>query len=160
AQLQQEAQTLARIVTRNGGGPPVKAALKMMGIKAGKSRMPLDSGGTLTLELKEEIRLELEKLGVIESLDHPAPEPTAIKEVLRVMGLDIDDASTSFGAGSNEKVTVSIVSGAKGGPVGRAFVTLLTTPQVGREALTIILEPNLPELWRIILRRNSSLVKS
>jgi 4-hydroxy-tetrahydrodipicolinate synthase len=144
AQLQQEAQTLARIVTRNGGGPPVKAALKMMGIKAGKSRMPLDSGGTLTLELKEEIRLELEKLGVIESLDHPAPEPTAIKEVLRVMGLDIDDASTSFGAGSNEKVTVSIVSGAKGGPVGRAFVTLLTTPQVGREALTIILEPNLP----------------
>ncbi|MFW9965761.1 MAG: 4-hydroxy-tetrahydrodipicolinate synthase, partial [Candidatus Thorarchaeota archaeon] len=58
ALLQQKAQTLARIVTRNGGAPPVKAALKMIGIKAGRSRMPLDTGGTLTLELKEEIRLE------------------------------------------------------------------------------------------------------
>ncbi|MHA2300145.1 MAG: 4-hydroxy-tetrahydrodipicolinate synthase [Candidatus Thorarchaeota archaeon] len=144
AQLQQDAQTLARIVTRNGGGPPVKAALKMMGIRAGRSRMPLDTGGTLTLELKEEIRLELEKLGVIESLNHPAPVLAEIKDVLSNMGLDIDDASSSFGAGSNEKVTVSIVSGAKNGPVGKTFVSLLTTPQVGREALTVILEPNLP----------------
>jgi 4-hydroxy-tetrahydrodipicolinate synthase len=144
AQLQQEAQTLARIVTRNGGGPPVKAALKMIGIKAGRSRIPLDTGGTLTLELKEEIRLELEKLGVIESLNHPAPELIEIKDILREIGLDTDDVSTSYGSGSNEKVTVSMVSGSKNGPIGRAFVTLLTTPQVGREALTVILEPNLP----------------
>ncbi|MFW9863237.1 MAG: 4-hydroxy-tetrahydrodipicolinate synthase [Candidatus Thorarchaeota archaeon] len=144
AQLQQNAQTLARIVTRNGGGPPVKAALKMMGIKAGRSRMPLDTGGTLTLELKEEIRLELEKLGVIESLTHPAPGLTAIKDILQEMDLEINEADTNYGAGSNDKVTVSILAGSKRGSVGRAFVTLLTTPHVGREALTVILEPNLP----------------
>jgi formaldehyde-activating enzyme len=144
AQMQQDAQTLARIVARNGGAPPVKAALKMIGIKAGRSRMPLDTGGTLTLELKEEIRLELEKLGVIESLEHPAPVLNSINEVLSDMAVDIADPSAKFGSGSNEKVTASIVSGSKNGPIGKAFVKLLTTPQVGREALTVILEPNLP----------------
>ena len=72
AKMQHSVQTLARLVTRNGVVPPVKAALKMIGIDAGKSRMPLDSGGTLGVELKEEIRVELEKLGVIDNLAHPS----------------------------------------------------------------------------------------
>ncbi|MHA2140475.1 MAG: 4-hydroxy-tetrahydrodipicolinate synthase [Candidatus Thorarchaeota archaeon] len=144
AQMQQEAQTLARIIARNGGAPAVKAALKMIGIKAGRSRMPLDSGGTLTIELKEEIRLELEKLGVVETLEHPVVKSIKIRNVLRDMAINIDDESARFGSGSNEKVTASILSGLKSGPIGTAFVKLLTNPQVGREALTVILEPNLP----------------
>ena len=144
AQLQQNAQTLARIITRNGGGPPVKAALKMMGIKAGRSRMPLDSGGTLTLELKEEIRLELEKLGVIESLEHPSAKMMEIKDVLREMDIPIEGEGITFGSGSNDKATASILFGSKKGSVGNAFVKLLTTPPIGQEALTVILEPNLP----------------
>ena len=144
ALLQQKAQTLARIVTRNGGAPPVKAALKMIGIKAGRSRMPLDTGGTLTLELKEEIRLELEKLGVIESLEHPLAQPIDIMHILHEMAEDIDRANVDFGVGSNDKITASVATGSKSGPLGKVFVKLLTTPQIGREALTVILEPNLP----------------
>jgi 4-hydroxy-tetrahydrodipicolinate synthase len=143
ALLQQKAQTLARIVTRNGGAPPVKAALKMIGIKAGRSRMPLDTGGTLTLELKEEIRLELEKLGVIESLEHPLAQPIDIMHVLHEMAEEIDGADVDFGVGSNDMVTASVATGSKSGSLGKVFVKLLTTPQIGREALTVILEPNL-----------------
>ncbi|MCK5263985.1 MAG: 4-hydroxy-tetrahydrodipicolinate synthase, partial [Candidatus Thorarchaeota archaeon] len=70
AKLQREAQTFARMVLKYGAAPPVKAALRMMGIKAGRSRMPLNTGGTLTPEVKDDIRLELEKLGVIDIHKH------------------------------------------------------------------------------------------
>ncbi len=146
SELQLRAQTLARIVTRNGGAPPVKAALKMIGIKAGRTRMPLDTGGTLTLELKEEIRLELEKLGVIDALPRPEPETnTDIGSVLHEMGVDLESTSgLAFGRGYSSLVSANLVAGPKNGVLGRAFVKLLTTPKIGHEALTVILEPNLP----------------
>ncbi|MFQ5832216.1 MAG: 4-hydroxy-tetrahydrodipicolinate synthase [Candidatus Thorarchaeota archaeon] len=148
SELQHSAQTLARIVTRNGGAPPVKAALKMMGIKAGRSRMPLNTGGTLTLETREEIRIELEKLGAIESLSHPPLDANIdIGSVLHDMGVDLGSKSgLAFGRGSNDSVSVSIAAGPKGGSLGPAFVKLLTTPKIGHEALTVILEPNLQVL--------------
>ncbi|MFW9846230.1 MAG: dihydrodipicolinate synthase family protein, partial [Candidatus Thorarchaeota archaeon] len=143
--LQLKAQTLARIITRNGGAPPVKAALKMMGIKGGRSRMPLNTGGTLTLELKEEIRLELEKLQVIQSLNHSKVESIAISDALQKMGISLkEETNAKFGSGSNDKASASVVAAPKKGPLGAAFVKLLTTPNVGQEALTVILEPNLP----------------
>ncbi|MHA2425536.1 MAG: 4-hydroxy-tetrahydrodipicolinate synthase [Candidatus Thorarchaeota archaeon] len=144
ASLQHKVQTLSRIVTRNGGAPPAKAAFKMMGIKAGKSRMPLDTGGTLTVELKDEIRLELEKIGLIESLEHSSIESTIdIDQVLTDQGYptNADLRTTSY---SNDVVSVGIAFGSKSGPLGKAFVGLLTTPKIGHEALTVILEPNLP----------------
>ncbi|MFW9944621.1 MAG: 4-hydroxy-tetrahydrodipicolinate synthase [Candidatus Sifarchaeia archaeon] len=146
SELQLKAQALARIVTRNGGAPPVKAALKMIGIKAGRTRMPLNTGGTLTLELREEIRIELEKLGLIGALTHPEPGAnTDIGDVLHGMGVDLETTSgLAFGRGSSDLVTTSIVAGLKDGVLGRAFVKLLTTPKIGHEALTVILEPNLP----------------
>ncbi|MFX0108943.1 MAG: 4-hydroxy-tetrahydrodipicolinate synthase, partial [Candidatus Hodarchaeota archaeon] len=144
--LQHDAQTFARIVTRNGGAPPVKAALRMMGINAGRSRMPLNTGGTLTRELKEEIRLELEKLEVIEKLDHPSVDSNIdAREVIQSMGVDFGEAEDVMtGNGSNDLVSAAVAVGPKIGAFGRAFVKLLTTPKIGHEALTIILEPNLP----------------
>ncbi len=143
--LQLSAQTLARIVTRNGGAPPAKAALRMMGIKAGRARMPLDSGGTLTRELREEIQLELEKLGLIKKPSHPsAKRDIDIMNFLKDSGFDVSEFQDFRTAKSaNETVSVSIVAGTKNGPLGRAFVKLLTTSKIGHEALTIILEPNL-----------------
>jgi 4-hydroxy-tetrahydrodipicolinate synthase len=120
AKLQQSTQTLARIVLKYGAAPPIKAGLKMMGIKSGKCRMPLDTGGTMTPEIKEEIRLELEKLGVI-----------------------TDSPEIKRNAASSGIVSVGIVSGTKKGPLGSAFVKLLTSSKIGHEALTVILEPNL-----------------
>lgn len=146
AELQLSAQTLARIVTRNGGAPPVKAALRIMGITAGYSRMPLNSGGTLTHELRAEIRIELEKLGLIESLTHPkAAKDIDIQGVLGKFGVGPDYLQDAkIGTGSEDTVSVSIVTGSKHSALGSAFVKLLMNPKVGHEALTVILEPNLP----------------
>ncbi|MFO7835372.1 MAG: 4-hydroxy-tetrahydrodipicolinate synthase [Candidatus Thorarchaeota archaeon] len=143
--MQLDAQTLARIVTRNGGAPPVKAALKMMGIEAGYSRMPLDSGGTLTRELKEEIRLELEKLGLIET---PTRSPLQEKPDVRKLATDLgfenpDFEGCRFATAANDTVSVTVVTGKKKSAIGDFFVRLLTTPKQGYEGLTVILEPNL-----------------
>ena len=146
AEIQHSLQTLARIITRNGGSPPVKAALRMMGMKAGYPRMPLDSGGTLTRELKEEIRLELEKIGLIEPLTHPSVTSDLDVQAILKDDYGISGSEDSFlraGRGSNETVSASIVIGSKKGVLGSALVRLLTTPKTGHEALTVILEPNL-----------------
>jgi 4-hydroxy-tetrahydrodipicolinate synthase len=144
-ELQHSLQTLARIVTRNGGSPPVKAALRKMGMKAGYPRMPLDSGGTLTRELKEEIRLELEKLKLIEPLTHPSVASEI--DVVKILksDYDIEPADSAFkqGRGHNETVSASVIVGSKRSVLGSALVRLLTTPKIGHEALTVILEPNL-----------------
>jgi len=107
--------------------------------------MPLDTGGTLTPETKEEIRLELEKLGVLEEPKHPSIQRNIqIFEVLLQQGFSISDTSNvKQSSGSNDAVSVGIVTGSKNSPVGQTFVKLLTMPRIGHEALTVILEPNL-----------------
>jgi 4-hydroxy-tetrahydrodipicolinate synthase len=146
ADLQREAQTFARMVLKYGAAPPVKAALRMMGIKAGRSRMPLNTGGTLTTEVKDDIRLELEKLGVIDKHKHePIQKDIQILKVLENQGITLErseDLLTS--QASNETVSVGIVAGPKTGSIGPAFVKLLSMAKTGHEALSIILEPNLP----------------
>ncbi len=146
AKLQREAQTFARMVLKYGAAPPIKAALRMMGIKAGRSRMPLNTGGTLTPEVKEDIRLELEKLGVLEKhVFEPINKDIEILQVLEEHGITLGhSASLMTGKASNETVSVGIVAGPKSGSIGNAFVKLLTRAKTGHEALTIILEPNLP----------------
>lgn len=143
--LQLSAQTFARIVTRKGGAPPVKAALRMMGIDAGRARMPLNSGGTLTVELRDEIKVELEKLGIIKKKEHKQLKTdlnviqAMEKEGFKISNLEKVKTSNS----ENETISVGIAIGPKTGDLGRAFVKLLTTPRNGHEALTVILEPNL-----------------
>ena len=145
AKLQRSTQTFARMVLKHGAAPPVKAALRMLGINAGRSRMPLNSGGTLTPETKEEIRIELEKMGVIDTLEHPSVQKDIqIVDFLKGQGITLGhsaDLMTSNAA--NDTVSVGIVAGPKTGSIGHAFVRLLTVPKIGYEALTVILEPNL-----------------
>jgi 4-hydroxy-tetrahydrodipicolinate synthase len=146
AKLQRSAQTFARMVLKYGAAPPVKAALKMVGVNAGGSRMPLNSGGTLPPEIKEEIRIELEKLGVIEKLEHPTvQEDIQIIEFLQDQGIELgQSAELKTSAAGNDMVSVGVATGPKTGSIGHAFVRLLTMPRIGHEALTVILEPNLP----------------
>jgi 4-hydroxy-tetrahydrodipicolinate synthase len=144
--LQLSVQTLARIITRHGGAPPAKAALRMMGIDAGRARMPLNSGGTLTVELKDEIRIELEKLGLVEAKEHKELKTDLnVLEAIQKEGFQISNPeklrTSKF---HNDTISVGVTVGDKTGDLGRAFVKLLTTPRNGHEALTIILEPNLP----------------
>jgi formaldehyde-activating enzyme len=118
----------------------------MMGINAGYSRMPLNSGGTLTHELRAEIRIELETLGLIEALTHPkATKDIDIQGTLGHFGVGPDYLQDAeIGKGSEDTVSVAIVTGLKHSALGSAFVKLLMNPRVGHEALTVILEPNLP----------------
>ncbi|MGY5856487.1 MAG: 4-hydroxy-tetrahydrodipicolinate synthase [Candidatus Thorarchaeota archaeon] len=146
AALQRSTQTFARMVLKHGAAPPVKAALKMLGVNAGRSRMPLNSGGTLTPEMKEEIRIELEKMGVIGKLEHPSVQKEIqIVEFLKGQGITLGhSAELIVNSASNDMVSVGVVAGPKTGSIGHAFVRLLTNPKIGHEALTVILEPNLP----------------
>jgi len=134
AKLQREAQTFARMVLKYGAAPPIKAALRM------------NTGGTLTPEVKDDIRLELEKLDVIEKHKHePIQKDIQILEVLENQGITLGhSAGLLTSNASNETVSVGIVAGPKTGSIGHAFVKLLTMAKTGHEALTIILEPNLP----------------
>lgn len=145
AELQREAQTFARMALKYGAAPPIKAALRMIGIDAGRSRMPLNTGGTLTPEVKDEIRIELEKLGLIDKKVHePIQKDINIVEVLENQGIILGhSANLLTGQASNDIVSVGIAAGPKSGSIGKAFVKLLTMPKIGREALTVILEPNL-----------------
>lgn len=150
--LQRQVQKLSRIICRYGGGVPVKQALKMMGLNAGRPRSPLKGvGGALLHEDRAEIQLELEKLGKI-----PVPpvdfRPPAelLTERFSDVGLDagtIEAERMPVGSGSAgdgvEAVQVDLLCGAKDGPMGEAWAYQLTYPRHGFEALTAILEPNL-----------------
>lgn len=144
-------QKLSRIFCRYGGPVPVKIALKYMGIDMGKARAPLKEGGVILHEDREEIRLELEKIGKV-----PPSEPTfelpekPIEKKFEDIGIAPDDihaqrilvGSSSAGAGL-DKVTIDLVAGPKNGPVGLSFASQLVYLRRGYEALPSVLEPNL-----------------
>lgn len=147
---QREVQTLSRIFCRYGGPVPVKAALNMMGLKIGSTRKPLKIGGVLSHEDREEIRIELIKIGKISN-----PEPEVRPEIalysrfedagitesmIRESGAYIGEASCGIG---NEQVHIEILAGKKDSLIGEAYCYQMTHPRHGYEALTAILEPNL-----------------
>ncbi len=150
--LQFSVQKLARIFCRHGGGVAVKAALNMMGIKVGGPRRPLlKQGGVLINEVSAEIRLELEKLGMITSpaAKLAAPPASLVErftslalpaEMLQSNGVRLGAATAGDGV---EKVQLDLVAGPKDSPIGKAYALQLTYPRQGHEALTAILEPNL-----------------
>lgn len=150
-ELQMKVQKLARIFCRYGGAVPVKAALRMMGLKMGRTRKPLREGGVIIHEDREEIMVELEKLGKVK----PAPFEFEIPDTplisrFKDLGLseeDIKGSNLVTGTGDSgkgkEQVHVDLVLGSKNSPLGKAFAAQLTHPRHGHEALTTILEPNL-----------------
>ena len=146
-----EIQKLTRIITRHGGALPVKSALKMMDLKVGKTRMPIVSGGSLTWEVREEMRLELERLGKIRAVEKGIEKTTKpLKKRFEDLNITADDISSQnlkIGEGSTgegvEFAEASVLAGMTEGIAGEAYATALTSPRPGYEALTVILEPNL-----------------
>ncbi|UCG68086.1 MAG: 4-hydroxy-tetrahydrodipicolinate synthase [Thermoplasmata archaeon] len=150
-ELQMKVQKLARIFCRYGGAVPVKAALRMMGLDMGRTRKPLREGGVIIHEDREEIMVELEKLGKIKSkkIDFEVPK-TTITSRFQDIGIseqEIQDSNLMTGSGDfgegKEQVHVDLILGEKKSPLGKAFAAQLTHPRHGHEALTTILEPNL-----------------
>jgi formaldehyde-activating enzyme len=123
----------------------------MMKIKVGPVRMPLSIGGELTYESKEELRLDLEKIGKIEAkpitfeieekrIEERFKAIDITPEIIKDFGLKVGEALAGQGA---EVAHIDLMIGRKGGPLGEAFAKAKATPTVGHEPLLALLEPNL-----------------
>ena len=149
-ELQYKVQKIARIIA-GSGAVGTKAALNMMKIKVGPVRMPLSVGGELTYESREELRLDLEKIGKIQ------PKPVTFEitekpveqrfmtidvtpETIRDFNLRVGEALAGQGA---EAAHIDLLIGKKTGPVAEALAKAKATPAPGHEPLLAILEPNL-----------------
>ncbi|MFX1540401.1 MAG: 4-hydroxy-tetrahydrodipicolinate synthase [Promethearchaeota archaeon] len=150
-ELQLKVQKLARLIVGSGAAG-VKAGLKMMGVPVGKPRLPITFGGVLSYENREEIRIELEKLGKVKrktvTVEIEPKEP--IEARFGVFGFSPDqvkDFALKIGeglAGTGAEVAhIDLMIGRRDGPVGFAFAQAKATPKERMEPLLAILEPNL-----------------
>jgi 4-hydroxy-tetrahydrodipicolinate synthase len=149
-ELQYKVQKIARIIA-GSGAVGTKEALNMMKIKVGSARKPLSVGGELTYESKEELRLDLEKLGKVkpkpitfEVTEKPLDErfiaANLTPDIIRNAELHIGEALAGQGA---EVAHIDLLIGKKEGPLANAFVKAKAAPTSGHEPLLAILEPNL-----------------
>jgi formaldehyde-activating enzyme len=149
-ELQYKVQKIARIIA-GSGAVGTKEALNMMKIKVGPVRKPLSVGGELTYEAKEELRLDLEKIGKItpkpvtfEIAEKPIEERfmtiNITPETIKDFKLRVGEALAGQGA---EVAHIDLLLGKKDGPLGEAFAKAKAAPTPGHEPLLAILEPNL-----------------
>ena len=144
-------QKMSRFMAKSG---PVatKAALNMIGISVGPVRLPLSIGGELTYEEKDELRLDLEKIGKIKRrvVEVEAPAAKPLTDRFSTVGIDPEEIRKSvlrIGealAGEEPEVAhIDLLIGKKDGPVGAAFAHAKASPALGHEPLFAIIEPNL-----------------
>ena len=148
--LQKKVQKLARMLI-NSGALGVKECLNMMSVPVGTTRRPLILGDTLSYELQDEFRVELEKLGYIEKkelkFEIAEKELTSRFYSVGITPEKITDFRLKVGeslVGNRvELAHIDLLIGSKDGPVGDAYARALTHPAKGREGLQVILEPNM-----------------
>jgi formaldehyde-activating enzyme len=149
-ELQFKIQKIARIIARSGA-VGTKEALNMMGVRVGPVRKPLSVGGELTYEAREEMRIDLEKIGKIiaKPLKFEIGEKTVearfaaigiTPEVIRDFHLRVGEA---LAGGGSEVAHIDMMIGRRDGPVGAAYTHAKASPAAGHEPLVAILEPNL-----------------
>ena len=148
--LQKKVQKLARLLI-NSGALGVKSCLNMMNIPVGTTRQPLIMGDALSYEIKDELRVELEKLGLIKKKEikfEIGKKPlTSRFFAVGVTPEKISDFKLKVGeslVGNRvELAHIDLLIGDKDGPVGKAYAYALTNPKDGSEGLQVILEPNM-----------------
>jgi 4-hydroxy-tetrahydrodipicolinate synthase len=149
-ELQYKVQKIARIIA-GSGAVGTKEALNMMKIKVGPVRKPLSVGGELTYEAREELRLDLEKIGKItpkpitfeiteKSIEQRFMAISITPDVIKDFKLRVGEALAGQGA---EIAHIDLLIGKKDGPLGEAFAKAKAAPTQGHEPLLAILEPNL-----------------
>jgi 4-hydroxy-tetrahydrodipicolinate synthase len=148
--LELEIHKLTRFITKTGASG-VKTALNYMGIDVGKPRLPLEYGGSISYELREELRIELERIGKIHRQEikiQVTPEIT-LTERFGTVGITpkiISDFSLKIGEalfGSGAEVAhIDLLIGLKQGPVGNAIIQSFANPSGGNDALLAITQPN------------------
>jgi formaldehyde-activating enzyme len=149
--IQLKIQKFCRVIVKSGSVGP-KAALDMIGVKVGPVRLPLTQGGELTYEDREELRIDLEKLGKISprtvtfemSPEKPLEQRflaiDVTPEVIRDFSLKVGEALVGE---ESDVAHIDLMIGLKEGPLGEAFAKAKASPTQGHEALVAILEPNL-----------------
>jgi 4-hydroxy-tetrahydrodipicolinate synthase len=148
--IQYKVQKIARIISKSGA-VATKEALNMIGIEVGPVRLPLSVGGELSYEDREELRLELEKIGKVSpkpiesKMEGKVPEERFVgleitPQTILDFNLRIGEALTGSG---NEAAHIDLLVGKRDGPMGAAYVKAKSTMTPGHEPLIAILEPNL-----------------
>jgi 4-hydroxy-tetrahydrodipicolinate synthase len=148
-ELQYSVQKIARITVASGA-VGTKEALNMIGMRVGSVRLPLSVGGELTYEAREELRLDLEKIGKIEAkpvkfeveeklLEERFKAVHVTPKVIRDFRLRIGEALAGDGA---DVAHIDLMLGKKDGPLGEAYAKAKANPTPGHEPLLAILEPN------------------
>ena len=149
--IQLKIQKFCRVIVKSGSVGP-KAALDMIGVKVGPVRLPLTQGGELTYEDREELRIDLEKLGKIsprtvtfemfpeKPLEQRFSAIDVTPEVIRDFSLKVGEALVGE---ESDVAHIDLMVGLKEGPLGEAFAKAKASPTQGHEPLVAILEPNL-----------------
>ncbi|MFW9994516.1 MAG: 4-hydroxy-tetrahydrodipicolinate synthase [Candidatus Odinarchaeota archaeon] len=156
---QREIQKFLRMIVATGG-IGCKACLNFMGVKVGVARKPIVEGDALSWEFRDELRVELEKFGLIEKkplkfeFDKEPIEqrfaavsitPSIIKDFTLLTG-------EALVGGENEVAHIDLLIGLKNGPVGKAYADALSrVDEKQKEALQVILEPNVQVVPRTIM---------
>jgi 4-hydroxy-tetrahydrodipicolinate synthase len=149
-ETQKRVQKIARMLI-NSGALGAKECLNMMGIPVGITRRPIIIGDSLTYELRDEFRVELEKLGLIKKkeIKFQIGEKELISRfyAVGVTPETISDFSLKVGESlvgdRAELAHIDLLIGDKKGPVGEAYAKALTHPEKDKEGLQVILEPNM-----------------
>lgn len=149
-EVQKRVQKIARMLI-NSGALGAKECLNLMGIPVGITRRPIILGDALSFELRDEFRVELEKLGLIDKKEVKfkigEKELTNRFYAVGVTPKTITDFSLKVGeslvGNRAELAHIDLLIGEKKGPVGEAYAKALTHPAKGREGLQVILEPNM-----------------
>ncbi|MFX1511377.1 MAG: 4-hydroxy-tetrahydrodipicolinate synthase [Promethearchaeota archaeon] len=158
-QKQRAIQKFTRMIVGTGA-VGVKACLNFMNVKVGVPRKPLVVGDALSWELKDEFRVELEKLNLIPIKDikfEIGKEP--IEQRFAAVGITpnvIKDFTLLTGealvGAENEVAHIDLLIGSKDGPVGKAYSDALSrVDEKQKEALQVILEPNVQVVPRTIM---------
>jgi 4-hydroxy-tetrahydrodipicolinate synthase len=149
--VQWRLQKFTRHMVATGAQGP-KVCLNFMGHDVGPTRRPIVLGDTVTWELREEFRVELENLGLIpkKPVEFKLPSGPVKEQFYRVDVTPevIDQFKLRTGEAlvdpdSNEVAHIDLLIGQVDGPVGKAYAEALARPSKDREALQVILEPNM-----------------
>jgi 4-hydroxy-tetrahydrodipicolinate synthase len=149
--IQRKLQKFTRHIVASGALGP-KLCLNYLGHDVGMTRQPIVLGDTVSWELREEFRVELENLGLLDKkpIEFKLPEESVTKSFHRVDitpevidKFNLRTAEALVDPNSNEVAHIDLLIGSIDGPVGKAYANALANPSKDREALQVILEPNM-----------------
>jgi len=144
--LQAKIQILVRLVVRQGSVQAVKEGLQMMGLNVGNARLPMMPGDAFRREDREDLRLQLERLGKIPAAQVQyelagktvQTQPPVVSGTPRRVGRWSLKIGEGFaGPPFFELAHVDLLLGERGGPVDRAITQALSMPHPGHEVRLI-----------------------